>query len=602
MTIARDWLHASDLPARWNGAERFVVLDAAFDDGARFRACREAWREHAERGTLHYLAITRALPADGWLLAPAPPSTPDFHRFAFDDGALQLLLIVGTLRKRLAQIAATVDAFWFDDQALAGDDDPAWPQRLFKAAARLAAPAATLALASPGAAALAALRSAGFAVDDDASQPLLSARYAPPFKPRSSLQRAVPAAADREVLVIGAGLAGCATAWALAEQGWHSTVVDRQPAPAREASGNPAGLFHGIVNPQDGAHARFNRAAALEAQRAVQVATRHHGVAGSSAGLLRLETTLTDVAAMQAVLQRLGLPAGYVQALSAAAASAAAGIALSHPCWHYPGGGWVDPAGLARAFLERAGARATFCGGLAVDALRRSADGLRWQALDAAGRVLAESSTVVLAVGGDAAALLGRPATPALQRVRGQLSIAPRATLAEALPGLTLPLVPVAGAGYLLSAIDGAAVFGATAQYGDDDAAVRVADHALNLAALRRLTGLPFAVDGSALQGRTAWRCVSGDRLPCIGAVADEGAPFATERVQRIPRLPGLYTFSALGSRGITWAALGAQLLASTISGAPLPLPVALRDAVDPARFALRRQRRGERESVQAAT
>ena len=63
-------------------------------------------------------------------------------------------------------------------------------------------------------------------------------------------------------------LAGCATAWGLAQVGWHSTVLDAQPRPAAGASGNPAGLFHGIVNPQDGAHARFNRAAALLAQRA----------------------------------------------------------------------------------------------------------------------------------------------------------------------------------------------------------------------------------------------------------------------------------------------------------------------------------------------
>jgi len=59
-----------------------------------------------------------------------------------------------------------------------------------------------------------------------------------------------------------------------------------------------------------------------------------------------------------------------------------------------------------------------------------------------------------------------------------------------------------------------------------------------------------------------------------------------------LPRLRdadgGLYVFAGLGSRGIAWAALGGELLASWISGAPCPLEADLRDALDPARYALR--------------
>ena len=59
-----------------------------------------------------------------------------------------------------------------------------------------------------------------------------------------------------------------------------------------------------------------------------------------------------------------------------------------------------------------------------------------------------------------------------------------------------------------------------------------------------------------------------------------------------MPRLPGLYVFTALGSRGIGWAALGGQVLAALVSGAPVPLERSLVDAIDPARFALRTARR----------
>jgi tRNA 5-methylaminomethyl-2-thiouridine biosynthesis bifunctional protein len=53
-----------------------------------------------------------------------------------------------------------------------------------------------------------------------------------------------------------------------------------------------------------------------------------------------------------------------------------------------------------------------------------------------------------------------------------------------------------------------------------------------------------------------------------------------------------LFVFSALGSRGIAWSALGGRLLASLISGAPCPLESSLIDAVDPARFVTRAARR----------
>jgi tRNA 5-methylaminomethyl-2-thiouridine biosynthesis bifunctional protein len=57
--------------------------------------------------------------------------------------------------------------------------------------------------------------------------------------------------------------------------------------------------------------------------------------------------------------------------------------------------------------------------------------------------------------------------------------------------------------------------------------------------------------------------------------------------------LPGLYGALGYASRGLTWAALGGELVASMIEGEPLPLEGDLCDAVDPGRFALRRARRG---------
>jgi tRNA 5-methylaminomethyl-2-thiouridine biosynthesis bifunctional protein len=69
----------------------------------------------------------------------------------------------------------------------------------------------------------------------------------------------------------------------------------------------------------------------------------------------------------------------------------------------------------------------------------------------------------------------------------------------------------------------------------------------------------------------------------------------AIDQVRFVPRVPGLFVFTALGSRGITWSALGAETLASAITGAPAPLESSLLDAIDPGRFVARQVRRDAR-------
>ena len=93
------------------------------------------------------------------------------------------------------------------------------------------------------------------------------------------------------------------------------------------------------------------------------------------------------------------------------------------------------------------------------------------------------------------------------------------------------------------------------------------------------LPGAARGLDPHALEGRVAFRAVVPDRLPMIGPIADE-------------RGAGLYGAFAYGSRGLLWAGLGGELLASMVDGEPLPVEKKLAAALDPGRFALRAARR----------
>jgi tRNA 5-methylaminomethyl-2-thiouridine biosynthesis bifunctional protein len=193
---------------------------------------------------------------------------------------------------------------------------------------------------------------------------------------------------------------------------------------------------------------------------------------------------------------------------------------------------------------------------------------------------------VVLANSHDAARL----AAPgvALKRVRGQLTRLPAGSLA-------LPAAVLAGAGHLIPAPDGTAVVGATYDFDDESPEPREESHAGNLERLGRLLpGAGVSLDPAGLAGYVGFRCVAPDRLPLIGALPDAGAAPAASRERELPRLNGLFGAFAYASRGLTWALLGGELIASAVAGEPLPLEGDLADAIDPARFLLRRARRGK--------
>ena len=609
-------LEAGQAPARWAGRERFTVLvvgDAGIDV---FLSAWSAWRRDPRRChrlevivvgaafrdalAVHDASIEPALRA--LLQAAWPPLTPDLHRLAFEEGAVNLLFGPDDAARTLRDLVASVDVILVeahrdDTRFLSGEP------RHAKAIARLAASDATLAAGRLDSAAEQALTTVGFRFEDatpaPASPSIRRARFVPRFAPRRAVRDSARPAVAAHALIIGGGLAGCATACALAECGWDSTLIERRASIADEASGNPAGLFHGIVNSQDGSHARFNRAAALEAHVAAAIAIRRHRVAGALEGLLQLVDAEMQVDAMHALLGRLRLPPDYVQALGAEAASARAGLPIERPAWFYPGGGWIAPRGLARSFVERAGGRVKVRTNTSAAALER-ADGL-WHLLDAAGQRIASAAVAVLAGGGECLRLIDGEWP--VEAVRGQISCIP----VEAFRESRLPLLPLTGAGFLMPDVGGRAIFGATADAGDSGVDVRPADHDRNRDQLLRLVpSLRPAITaaGDDLGGRAATRWVSRDRLPLIGQVPCRldgsrvsGDPQASraDTPRRVERQEGLYVFTALGSRGITWAALGARIIAASISGAPLPIGSRLLDAIDPARFAVRERQRPER-------
>ncbi len=623
------FLAGNQLPSRWAGRRRFVVLETGFGLGYNFLATWARWRSDPQRcERLHYVAVelhppTRAdlerahqggpLPEAAEKLAAAwPPATCDLHRLCFEDGRVELLLALGDAAQWLHGLQASADAFYLDGFAPALN--PAmWSAPLFQALHALAAPNATLTAGADSPAIREGLERAGFALQSLAlgatqtatqtsthtaaqtavqtptrspaarQETVLVGRFAPRHRAHPVPRKWVSLHGAPSAIVIGAGLAGAAVALALAEQGLEVTVMDSARRPAAGASGNPAGIVRSIINRDDGPHARWHRATALEAERQLRALFAAGHVAGELGGVLRFDE---DLQAMRQSLASLGLPEEHVRALDPAEASRQAGTKAQGPAWCFAGG-WVDPAALVHHWLDRAQAR--FHPARRVAALQRA--GEAWWVLGPAGEKLARSRIVVIANSTQASSLVPH-ALWDLSASRGQLSI-----VAGNTPGLLHPKVPLASSGYALSLPSGDVLCGATHHFDDAHDSLRDQDHAHNLRILARLTGSMAPADLSQLGGRVAWRSSTRDRLPVIGPVPAE--PSLLDKLRRqdqprfIHRAPGLFVLTALGSRGISSAPLAARIIAGMIVGAPLPVDSQLLDAVDAARFMARAARKG---------
>jgi tRNA 5-methylaminomethyl-2-thiouridine biosynthesis bifunctional protein len=563
------FLQGCGLPQAWARRASFVILETGFGTGLNFLTTWAAWRDDPARpDRLHFLSVEKhPFRADDlarlhaqWpefavlseeLQANWPALMPGFHRIALDGGRVQLTLMLGDAADCLPQVEAGVDAFYLDGFSPDCNTD-LWQPGLFDMLARLAKPDAMAATYTVAAPVRQGLAQAGFVCDKRAGygrkRHCLAARFKGP-------SHWIEAAAPQHVAVIGAGVAGAATAHALAQRGVAVTLLERAAAPAQAASGNPVGVFRPVISRDDSRATRLTRAAFLHDLRAW---ARLDGIEWARCGVLHLARDADAAAKQQQALAATTPPADFARWVDLGEARELANWPVAAPGVFYPTAGWVVPTSLCRAWLDHpAISLKTGCAVARVQAVARG-----WQVLDGDGAVLAEADAVVLANARDALSLVPDQGWP-LNTVRGQITQLP--------PG-SLPQIQrvIAREGYVAPGASRPLV-GATYEHDDDDTTPRTASDLANLARLEAIlpgAGAHLAID--EMSGRASLRATLPDRLPIVGAVDGHA---------------GLYVAAGYASRGVVWAGLLGEALADRMSGQPLPLEAELMRAIAPGRF-----------------
>ena len=604
MQIPPSFLHGCGLPRAWAGLPQWCVLETSFGAGLNFLKTWQAWKADPDRPRiLHFAAcapfafsrseflqaaanLPGLLPLAQQLAAEWQGLLPGLHRLSFENGHLLLSLGIGD-----AQDMLKVQSLAADSVFLTGlrrqHPAPGWELNTLKAVARCSRRGTRLASREVEPGMLDGLKQCGFELIKSTSLPadahMVHALFNPGWEPKTPRQvtRPLPGA-DMRCVVIGAGLAGASCAASLARRGWQVTVLDARKTVAAGASGLPAGMLAPHVSPDDSVLSRLSRQG-LRATWQTARSQLREGLDWQACGVLQRRFDSSGA-----------LPPDWPEAGECWSRMAtAADGAMPSPdsaLWH-GAGGWIKPAKLVQTLLSGAGIRT--CLGVNIDRLQRM-PGVEplWQVQTVSGQCIAEATLVVLAAGFDSAALLKSSqmedslttAMP-LQSIRGQLAWG-------ALPrDAILPASPVNGDGSFIPSFPAPQdsgcepgqdlvshwLMGASFERDVSNDDIKAADQLALLCRLRHLLPATAASLTPAFEdGRArAWagvRCVSPDHLPLVGAL-DETA------------LPGVHVCTALGSRGLTFAVLCAELLAAWLHHEPLPLEKRLADSLRASRF-----------------
>ena len=554
------------------------AMDTDFGKGQAFLDTLQAWQEDplAPR-QLFYTAFAEHAPANlpSQLLEKCFGLLPGIHRISFANSKVHLNLCVGHLATQLKEIDFAANSIIVAD-FLATD-----PRSL----ARLSQLGTHIHWAEINAEALAHLQASGFRVNEIQSRAI----YQPHWKITTALRQSTIEVNEskRKVIVIGAGLAGSAVAFSLAQRGWQVEVMDQHDQAGGGASGLPAGLFATHVSPDNNVLSRITRdGVRATVQRATSLLERgqewdiSHLVEHRYTGKRELPTDnlwpqagLDWSAEAQAVHKHMAGLHTETQAL-----------------WH-PMAGWIQTQALVKAQLNHPQISCRF--GLKVSQLIRQAS--TWQLLDDKHHEVAQADHVVIATAHVCQELLNgvqsshdnsslhRPAIP-ITALRGQVTYGAMTLLSQSLQD-KLPAVPVNGHGSYIGNLAARHTYphetywivGSSFQRDDFDTRVRTEDQQNNLKQWAELmpawhNEILENVDVSKTKGWAGIRAALPDRLPAVGAFQH-------------PDFAGLQVCTGMGARGISWSVLCGELLASQLNHEPLPMAASLAKLMAASRF-----------------
>ena len=577
------------------------------------------------------------------LLDQYPPAVAGIHRLSLANNRIVLTLMYGDAEKMFSSLQGsdhplfnrhgnpTIDA-WFLDGFAPAKNPEMWTEKLFQAIANLSNSNTTFSTFTAAGVVRRGLTDVGFEVEkvpgfghkremlkgkfkyeamlgakENRDKDWQPATFNSPHQPPWYLQLS-PKTRPENAIVIGGGIAGCSTAKALAERGVAVTLLERHDNLAQEASGNPQGILYPKLSIGDSLLSHFGLMALLNVSRYHTVLLDENSLSdkrnlGQRCGVLVLPKSEKDQLEFKQIAQRF--PQELVQLLEGNQLDQKAGLPLENTIGlFFPHLGWINPPISCQLLVDHPLIQVK-----KAEVEEIIYEGNTWQALDSQGSLLSSAQTLVIACGFDSSRFHQTQHLP-LKKIRGQITNLPTTAQSEKLQTV------LCGEGYIAPSINGTHTLGATYNFGETSTDISITDHQKNLEQLATTDqGMANAITDTTvetisqislekLSGRAAFRCTTPDYLPIAGP-----APKLESYVENYQLLkknarshipiagecwPGLYLNIGHGSRGLSYAPLCAEFVASHACNEIPPLELDLRQAIHPGRFIIRDLKRNK--------
>jgi tRNA 5-methylaminomethyl-2-thiouridine biosynthesis bifunctional protein len=597
------FLEGNRLAERWRNLvdENFVIGELGFGSGLNFLNTCRLWRETAPvNARLHYVAcelhpFTRddmqRLHADlpelrffsDIFLQFYPDHTPGVHQIEclFGQHSVSLTLLYGDAKQMLTTMFE-LDGFrmdcWFLDGFSPKLNPAMWQESLLRIIANLSKVGATLTTYSVAGFLREGLRAAGFGITKlpgyAAKRHMLfaSREAAQGFidKPQPYVASSRIRSGGKTVCIIGAGLAGCSTAFALARRGWNVVVMERGASIAREGSGNLQGILHYRPSRTDNAEGYFNLHAYLYAIRHYKRLSIDHEFIWDQCGMLQLAVNEKLLARYEALIESRSYADQILRLIDPVQATEIAGRTIDLPGLFLPGSGWMSPRKLCELYLQHPAI--VLHTETEVLALEPSGNGWHVQYGSHEANASFETSNVILCNAANAYSYAQTRHYPIVCNL-GQVDYYAASSDSQT-------KTVVCGQGYILpSNGEYQSVGGSFFVGGHDEEAskTRRAEHVRAVQAMDKQIGNALARSVPRDQ-RIGMRCATPDRMPIVGPVTQPG--LRTKAV-----FQGLYINVAHGSHGLTRTPVCAAYLASLLDQTPFPFGSSVAAVIRPDRF-----------------
>lgn len=594
------FLDGVDLDNLWQDNAHVTIAETGFGTGLNFLLTWQRWRALGSPGNLTFISV-EGHPFDEAALAKAheafpelaemtsdlrakwPPAAAGYHLRLFDGGKVALILMFGDAKKELAQLQASVDAWYLDGFSPAKNSDM-WNDAVFKHIARTAKPECKLATFTAAGFVKRGLEAVGFTMEKTAGYGKKRNRLVGTYKGANQSRKwqgvdwsAPPPSNAGSTIVIGVGISGISTAAALKRLGQDVRII---AAPTIDkASDVPVAILSPHLLKEATARARFIANSFCHA-----ISRDDYNDAFLSPRGIEIHTNNdAEIKRHQSLVDYLGWTKDWAEWRGDHLALDRSGTVRSDMLLE----------AMSKAIKQIEGH---------VSQLQQAESG--WKVILSDGATL-EADNIIIAAGLSSQTFDEIAGIP-LRSNRGQVCLIDEDKLDQA-NRKTLSF-----GGYLSPAFEhmGKVVrlLGSTfARWAFDDAKWKEASNKDYAHITRQyVSGIEGAVAPNETSPDTwiGMRARTYDSLPFVGPVPDWEnyievcEPLSKDRLRKIngtpPYVKGLYAITGLGSKGFQHGPLAGEVVASMIAGTALPVEAEMMKCLHPAKAAIRSLIRGE--------